>query len=678
MRAKQMLRLSLLGWLLILFFACSPVAAETTALVGGTLVDVNQGENLPGTVIVIVDGQVVAVGDAASVTVPTEARVIDFSGKWLIPGMIDTHVHFMESGKMAMDAMMRSLDPGLSEEEDVAWLKQRTAFTLSRYLCSGVTTVVSLGGPEHIEFGARELARTLDIAPRILIAGGPIGNSGFEWIFDGADAVFAADTEEEIRAKVRHFAALGADAIKLGFIGASLGSTTTFTPAEFAPVLAAATAEAHELGMPVLTHIMMREEAEALIDTGMDVFAHLPFDQPVSDGFIDDIIERDIVIAPTISVFPRMMDVLSERLVLNDIERSCGDPEVYEDYADYASGFRSSATMLVANLGLKFALGNARDAVADSVRRLHDAGARFIIGSDASHIGTPHGVAMHVELQMLEDVGLPPGALLQAATINAADVMGVSAQLGSIEPGKLADIVALDADPLETIRNVQRITHVIKGGQVLERAILATDIDDSKLVATHFRQQFLEVLLWLELACLLAVWVGWRFGPGFAFTRRLAQQIYDRKIEAMETSAPLKAYRRAIDEGRTSAGLTILSVLIGLKSLGAFVMGLVMVFWLPFATLFLMPGIVDAHDSGEGEKSRRVFARVTLMQVTSHAVAAALGFVLTRWWWASEVSLATSVVQNWLVLCAGLVVSMLFAVWAGWLELRAHVVHKLL
>jgi imidazolonepropionase-like amidohydrolase len=673
--SSSLIFLSLIGSLNLLPAAA---IAETTALVGATLVDGRGGEPVPNSTVIVEDGQIVAVGSTDSIEIPAGATTVDLSGQWLMPGMIDTHVHFMESGKMAMDAVMRSLDENLSEADDIAWLKQRTPYTLERYLCSGVTTVVSLGGPEHIEFGARRQAEQMDRAPRVLIAGGPIGNSGFEWIFDGADAVFAADTEAEMQTRIREFASLGADAIKLGYIGAAMGSDTSSTPQQYRPVIEAAVQEAHRQGLPVLVHIMTKEEAEAFVDTGLDAFAHLPFDEPVSDEFISQVIERDIFIAPTIAVFPRIIDVMDERLVLNDIERRCADPEVVQDYADYADGFMSSMMMNVADWGMTIALGNPGRDVADSAIRLHEAGARFIIGSDASHIGTMHGVAMHVEMQMLEDAGLPAATLIQAATINAAELMGVDTILGSVESGKLADLVVLDADPTLSIRNAQRISMIIKDGHVIDHASLTTDVDDSQLVAIQFRHQFLETLILVELICLLAVWLGWRFGPGIPWTRKMAVQMHQRKMEAMEKSPPLILYKRSVDEGRHGLGLMILSTLISLKSLGAAVMGIIMVYWLPLATMLLMPGIIETHRPEQSAFARRVFARVTIAQVTSHAIAAALGFVLTRTWWVSETGFWTLISQNMPTITAALAGSFLVAILAAWLELRAHAVHKLL
>lgn len=122
-------------------------------------------------------------------------------------------------------------------------------------------------------------------------------------------------------------------------------------------------------------------------------------------------------------------------------------------------------------------LGDTEGVVADTARRIEAAGGKFIIGSDAAHIGTPHGVALHTEMQMLEDNGLKPLTLLQAATINAAQVMRVEQALGTIETGKLADFLVLDRNPLDTVYNAQYISRVIKGGVELDRSTMVYAVD---------------------------------------------------------------------------------------------------------------------------------------------------------------------------------------------------------
>ena len=118
--------------------------------------------------------------------------------------------------------------------------------------------------------------------------------------------------------------------------------------------------------------------------------------------------------------------------------------------------------------------GDAQAAVGDSARRLHAAGGRLLIGSDAAHIGTPHGVALHVEMQMLEDAGIPPSALIQAATRNAAQFLR-RPDFGTLEAGKRADFLVLGEDPRETIRNAQFIDWVVRGGQAHPQAQLRAE-----------------------------------------------------------------------------------------------------------------------------------------------------------------------------------------------------------
>lgn len=442
------------------------IAGQPTAYVGATLIDGTGAAALENATLVV-EGEVISALGSDPEIIPADAEVVNVSGKYIIPGLIDTHVHFMESGRMAMDRQVQALDPAMTEAEDIAWLKGRTPEILSRYLCSGVTTVLSAGGPVHLEFGAREFARTQPYAPRILIAGGPIFNGGFEWIFDGAPAVFAADTPDDIRAMVRDFHDRGADAIKLGYDDPLPGTTDGPSVEQYAPVIRAAVDEAHSLGLPTLVHVMSKSAADGLTDTGLNAFAHLPFDEPVSDEFIAAIVKHSIFIAPTIAIGPRMADVFDDNLVLTDIEKRCGDPEVYETY-----NYDNQAVKDAMSAEMRPFADRAHQAMTDSVQRLQQAGARFIIGSDASHIGTPHGVAIHIELQMLEAAGLKPATLVEAATRNAAEMLGKDDEFGTLQVGKKADFLVLEANPLDSIANIQYIDTVVANGRPVRQAQL--------------------------------------------------------------------------------------------------------------------------------------------------------------------------------------------------------------
>ena len=446
-----------------------------TAFVGATLIDGHGGEPTADATVLISEDRILAAGARSEVEIPQGAETVAVAGKFIVPGFVDTHTHFFESGRIHMDPVVPIFDDEITEEADIEWLKARLPYTLSRYLCSGVTTALSLGGPVHIEFGAKRRAAELDRAPRVLVAGGPISNSGLEWVFDGEHAVFAADSEEAMREKVRFFADQGADAIKLGYIGEAMGVDTDVTVDEYAPVLRAAADEAHALGLPVLTHVMTREELEGVIDTDLDAYAHLGFDEPLRDESVREIVKKGIYVAPTIAVFPKWVEVMEHEYRMTPIEEQCADKEVIATYLDYPDSFMKKIAFQLSAWALKFMIGDARPAIGESARRLQAAGAQFVIGSDASHIGTPHGVSVHSEMQLLEAEGVAPSNLIQAATKNAAALLGKLDEFGTVEAGKSADFLVLDRNPLETIHNAQWIHTVVARGPVFAQKTLRAD-----------------------------------------------------------------------------------------------------------------------------------------------------------------------------------------------------------
>ncbi len=461
----------------LLFIATNALAQ--TAYVGATLIDGNGGAAIENGTLIVAGDRLTYVGPTDEAPLDSVAEQVDVRGKFITPGFIDTHIHFMESARIHMDKSVQTLDGNLTEADDIAWMKERLPYTLERYVCSGVTTAVSLGGPVHLEMAGRATAMQMDHAPRVLLAGGPIGNSGLEWIFDGKPAVFAADTEDDMRALVRDFHEKGYDAIKLGFLDESMGVETEFTPSTFVPVLKAAADEAHNLDMPVLTHVMTAEAFEAIADTDLDAFAHVTFDVPISDAAVNKVVAKGIKVAPTIAVFPKMIEVYDRTLELSDIEKACGDPQVFTTYFDYPDESWQNALRFQMLSGLySLMIGGAQAAIEDSVQRLHAAGAEFIIGSDAAHVGTPHGVALHIEMQMLEDAGLPAATLIKAATRNAAEVLGKLDEFGTLTAGKSADFLVLEKDPLETIRNAQYIETVVVAGRAILQAVLRVSPED--------------------------------------------------------------------------------------------------------------------------------------------------------------------------------------------------------
>lgn len=435
------------------------------ALVGATIIDGTGRAPIPDGVIVGRGTRIIAVGPRATVRIPGDVRRIDVAGRWVMPGMIDAHVHFFETGRIYTKPAQLDLTRIVSYEEEIRWMKARIPVTLARYLCAGVTSAVSVGGP-RFEFDVRDGARKTTKAPNVYIAHGPItsahmGHEVFPTI-DGDEATRYVANADDAGAEVKRGKAWGGDLIKAGYLGGP------FAPAEvryFDEVLPRIVSVAHTLQMPVTIHVMELAAAKQAIAAGVDSLAHLPFDAPVDDEFLRAARERHVSVVTTVAVLQRDIDAQSGKVALTPVESRCGDPEVV------ASWSAVKELPPVADSAVKQTAEAVRIAI-DNVKRINAFGIAIAIGVDPGNLGLLHGASVHQELALLASAGIPAMDLIVAATRNAAHVAGKDTEVGTLEPGKLADLIVLSADPLKDIRNVGAIVDVMKSGTVFSSSEL--------------------------------------------------------------------------------------------------------------------------------------------------------------------------------------------------------------
>jgi hypothetical protein len=180
----------------------------------------------------------------------------------------------------------------------------------------------------------------------------------------------------------------------------------------------------------------------------------------VDDALIRLLKDRDVTYVTTLVVNEGYQEVLGQRLDLSDIERRLGDPEVIATLDDL--------TRFPAWRKLRPYRWPSREIMAWNLKRLQESGVAIAAGTDAGNIGTLHGPALHRELELMAAAGLSPMEILTAATRGGARVMGRTGELGTVEKGKLADFLLLDADPLADISHLRRIHRVVKGGVLLD------------------------------------------------------------------------------------------------------------------------------------------------------------------------------------------------------------------
>ena len=452
MRRILILSLSALLWI-------PAAAAQPTAIVGGTVVN-PEGAPIVEDATVIVEGErITAVGPQAEVDVPDGATVIDAAGKYLIPGLTDGHVHFFQSGGLYTrpDAIdLRAVRP---YEKELALIKERLPDTFARYLRSGITSVVDVGGPMW-NLTVRAMADTTAQAPRVTVAGPLISSVARPELDEGDPPILEIDTPEAARAEVQRQVRADVNLIKIWYI-----VRPSETPAAYRPVVEATIDEAHAAGKRVAVHATQLETARAAVEAGADILVHSVSDAPVDDAFVQLMADNDVLYTPTIMVGERYREVFAQQLDLTVAEHQLAHPGVIASLFD----LRTVPDSLVSS-GLRQLMQSNRTIPSDStairnLRVLHAADVPIVAGTDAGNIGTPHGPALHREIELMRAAGLSPREILTTATVGGARLAGRD-DLGTIATGNLADLVVLDDDPRTDVAHWSTIYRVVKGGRV--------------------------------------------------------------------------------------------------------------------------------------------------------------------------------------------------------------------
>jgi imidazolonepropionase-like amidohydrolase len=454
------------GWKIAMtsaFDAPAGTPPPPMALVGATLVDGSGATPLEEAVVITRGGRIDCSGNKDACTVPEGVETVDVSGRWITPGIVDAHVHFSQTGWA--DGRPDSLD--LRErhpyEEVQAELRANPERFARSYLCSGVTAVFDVGGyPWTWELGDRFAPGTL--APHVAAAG-PLLSTLDHWVNLPAERQFVyLEDEESGRRTVRYHASHGADAIKVWFLAVSDRDVGAMEAA-----LAAAGEEARDHDLPLIVHATGLTEAKAALRAGADMLVHSVWDQPVDDEFIDLAKTHATIYCPTVTViegYRRMNEaVLSGDPPVVDDPNGCVDAGTLARVAETA---RLDKSLVDAEQQQQRSERvNARiKTMKQNLKTVHAAGIPIAMGTDAGNPLTLHGPSIYAEMEAMQAAGLSPMEVLVASTRGGAQAMGLNDEIGTIEQGKVADLLILAADPTADIANMRRLQQVMRGGEL--------------------------------------------------------------------------------------------------------------------------------------------------------------------------------------------------------------------
>lgn len=455
-------RLALVLAALVLLAGPRPAAAaEGLAIVGATLVDGTGAPPLPDAVIVIEGGRIKAVGPRALVPLPKGLPIVDGRGRYVVPGLVDAHVHFFQSGGVYTRPDVIDLRAHRPYEKEIALLKERLPRTFARYLLCGVTSVADVGGP-FWNFEVRDRAAESPMAPRVAAAGPLVSTVARPELDLGDPPIVRVSGPEAARELVRRELVRRPDLVKVWFI---------YRPGDDVAIgralVAAAVDASRKAAVRVAVHATELETARAAVEAGAAVLVHSVWDKPVDEAFVRLLKDRGVVYVPTLFVPEGYRLALSGTWTPTAAEARWGDPEVMATFAELTS--RPDFKPRPPRPGAAEQDRNGRE----NLKRLADAGVIVAAGTDAGNIGTLHAASIFRELRLMVEAGMSPAQVLVAATRNGARVMGRERELGTLEPGKLADLLVLAKDPLEDIGNLETIEQVVKGGRRFAPAELA-------------------------------------------------------------------------------------------------------------------------------------------------------------------------------------------------------------
>jgi len=409
-------------------WAQAPAAGKTVVVHAGRLLDVKSGQTLTNQTIIIQNGKIASVGGKAEL--PAGATVIDLPTATVLPGLIDAHTHVTFNPNFGYSTL------GISVPREALIGAKNARLTLE----AGFTTIRNVGARGYADVALRDAINAGDVpGPRMLVSGPALSITGghcdnnllpydYHATSDGA-----ADGIEAVQHKTREIIKYGADVIKVCATGGVLSKGDNPQHSQYTlEEMRAIVADAHRLGRKVAAHAHGAQGILWASMAGVDSIEHGSY---IDDAAIAEMKKNGTYLVPTLY----LMDWFFE-----NAEKIGTPPDLIAKGREVMPAARKN------------------------VARAFAAGVKVGFGTDAAVY--PHGMNAH-EFAVYVKLGMTPLQAIQTATINDADLLGWSDKIGTIEPGKFADIIAVDGDPLADVTTLERVKFVMKGGEVVKNEL---------------------------------------------------------------------------------------------------------------------------------------------------------------------------------------------------------------
>ena len=417
------------------------VTAHRTLLKADRLLDGTGSSPLEKAAVLIEDSCIVATGRQGEVRAPdgTQVTEIEYKGATILPGLVDAHTHLVSPGDGTLG------DDTAKDDDDI--LLMRAAMNARTFLYSGVTTLRDNGAKNNVAFSLKTcIERGLTAGPRLSICGRPVTITGGHMWYFGSEA----DGADALRREVRKLIKEGADYIKIVATGGSTLSSFPYLPSFNVEELCAITEESRKFRKPTAAHCASSAGIANCLEAGVDMIIHCVFrDADGRYSFREDLAEQIVAanawVNPTIHVVRTTVFKLEEQRRLEG-GLSVADEKLLEDRKRWV------------------------DEQLETVRRLLDLGARITAGSDSPWSNYAAGGFAH-EIEELAEAGMSNAESISAGTSASAESIGLGDVAGRLDPGRPADILVVDGNPLADLKALLKVRDVYKNGERVARVV---------------------------------------------------------------------------------------------------------------------------------------------------------------------------------------------------------------
>jgi imidazolonepropionase-like amidohydrolase len=427
------------------------------------IVDVNKGKVVPFQTVFVEDGVIAQIKPFDQTTAEEKEMAIEMRGHFIMPGLVDGHIHLFQSGGLYTRPDAIDLQQYRSYEDEKEWLKENVEDLLKRYVRVGVTSVMDIGGPMY-QLEMRDTLNKKPYLPNLWITG-PLVSTYQPAVYDNDEPpIIKVDSTDAARQMVRDQLSYRPDFIKIWYIVFPGQS-----PEVNLPIVQATIEEAHQNGLRAAVHATQLETARLAVQAGADILVHSVGDKLIDDDFVKLLLDSSTIYIPTLIVGDKYDEVFGQRY-----------KPTKEDYA-FANPWTLGSLFDLKHLPEKKMIDEYHERASDTarlakmlrlrqlnLRKLADAGVFIATGTDAGNIGTLHASSYFEEVDQMKKAGMSNAQILTASTINGARILGKDSLLGSIDVGKQASFVIYKKNPIYNLDAIKDPLYVYHNEQFIK------------------------------------------------------------------------------------------------------------------------------------------------------------------------------------------------------------------